>query len=133
MRTAKLVPVKKVWILFLREKFWIADVPRWISDILIFPWWCYSDSLWSLARSRRDNQSCSWLLVSPTHTVPLKILDLDHQLLFLIGWYSASEIWCLIKKLNENDKNTTFMMRKNKKRSQKKHSLFWTHLYWPVM
>ena len=82
---------------------------------LIFPRWYCSDNLWSLASSRRDNQSCSWLLVWPTYTVLLTIFNLDHQFLFLIGWYSVAEIWCLIKKRNENDKNTIFRMRNNKK------------------
>ena len=46
-------------------------------------------------------------------SVPLTILD--HQFLFLIGRYSAAEICYFIKKRNENDKNTNFIMKKNKK------------------
>ena len=61
MRPTSQSPVKKVWIFNLpgvywwfelpREKFWIADVPQWISQVLTFPRWYCSDSLWSLVSS----------------------------------------------------------------------------------
>ena len=43
----------------------------------------------------------------------------DHEFMFLIGQYSVAEILCFIKKNNENDKNTNFMMKNNKKMPKK--------------
>ena len=107
---------------------WCFPVNFWYFWYFWFPCWYCSDSLWSLASSRRDNQSCSWLLVWPTYTVLLTIYYLDHQFLFLIGWYSAAEIWCLVKKRNENDKNTIFTMRNNKEGKKSKQSILYSEL-----
>ena len=52
------------------------------------------------------------------HSVPLTI-SYD-QVWFLIDKYSFAGIWDLIKKRNENDKNTFFLMKKRKKKKKAK-------------
>ena len=69
------------------------------------------------------------------HAVPLPTSY--HQFRLLIGLYSIAQIWYLIRKRNENDKNKFF--DKNKKKCQKrkyKHKVEFFTLnspHWPVM
>ena len=44
------------------------------------------------------------------------------QVWFLIDKYSFAGIWDLIKKRNENDKNTFFLNEKNPQKTKKKHA-----------
>ena len=135
MRPTKSVPVKKVWIFYLPsvywkfespwEKFWIANVPQWISEVLIFPRWYCSDSLWSLARSRRHNHVRGYFF--------------DPHIQFHEQFWTTDFCFWLVDILPRKSdasskdemkwkKNTIFMMRKDKKtKNKKKHSLFWTH------
>ena len=49
-----------------------------------------------------------------THGYKVWLKNPYHQFLFLTGQYSILEICYFIKKRNENDKNTNFMMKTKK-------------------